>query len=76
MIIIDQSVPIISAYVPPEAVQDIMGTMFFTLALLLTNVLLRIAIECDGYIRHLIKNIPFGISLPHIFMVWMEIIHK
>ena len=51
MIIIDQSVPIISAYVPPEAVQDIMGTMFFTLALLLTDVLLRIAIECDGYIK-------------------------
>ena len=62
MIIIDQSVPIISAYVPPEAVQDIMGTMFFTLALLLTDVLLRIAIE-----RHLTKNIPFGISLPHFY---------
>lgn len=76
MIIIDQSVPIISAYVPPEAVQDIMGTMFFTLALLLTDVLLRIAIECDGYIKASHKNIPFGISLPH-FMVWMGgIIHK
>ena len=73
MIIIDQSVPIISAYVPPEAVQDIMGTMFFTLALLLTDVLLRIAIEYKG-ISQKIYRLEYHY---HIFMVWMGgIIHK
>lgn len=41
----------LSSFIPTTAVADIMGTMFFTIALLLTDVLLRIAIECDGYLK-------------------------
>ena len=36
--------------IPANAVTDITGTIFFTLALLLTDVILRITIECCSYL--------------------------
>lgn len=57
----------LSSFIPTTAVADIMGTMFFTIALLLTDVLLRIAIECDGYLKASHKNILFGTSLLHFY---------
>lgn len=37
--------------IPANAVVDITGTIFFTLALLFTDVMLRITIECNNYLK-------------------------
>lgn len=37
--------------IPPNAEMDILGTMMFTMALLLVDVCLRAAIEIDGYLK-------------------------
>lgn len=37
--------------IPPQSLIDITGCIFFTIALLMTDVLLRIIIECNNYLR-------------------------
>ena len=37
--------------IPMQALTDITGCIFFTIALLMTDVLLRIIIECNNYLR-------------------------
>lgn len=37
--------------IPPQSLTDITGCIFFTIALLMTDVLLRIIIECNNYLR-------------------------
>ena len=37
--------------IPPQSLTDITGCIFFTIALLMTDILLRIIIECNNYLR-------------------------
>ena len=37
--------------IPMQTIADITGCIFFTIALLMTDVLLRIIIECNNYLR-------------------------
>ena len=37
--------------IPMQTITDITGCIFFTIALLMTDVLLRIIIECNNYLR-------------------------